>query len=328
MAIPRRVTTTDVARVAGVGKTTVSYVLNETPNQKIPKVTRQRVLDAAARLQYTPLSAARALRKGHNDMVLAILPDWPLARVVSSTLEHLSDELEQHGLSLIIRRAHEGPPAGTLWRELAPAAVIAFGDVKEAEQQAMRTAGIFVAAAFRTSASSTDAIPLSQEWIGALQAQHLAARDHRHLGIGAPLDDHLGVGSLRARGVRQACAQLGLDEPLLVTLEPSVEAAREAARRFAAAGVTAVAAFNDEIASALLAGMRDLGLRAPDDIAVIGVDNEPMSQFTSPPLSTISVDTSMMAEFMARAVVSGIDGSPAGEVDPSQAISLLIRGST
>src|SRR5919202_1725890 len=54
----RRVTSADVAREAGVSRTTVSYVLNNTAHQKIPEDTRQRVLDAAARLAYAPSPAA------------------------------------------------------------------------------------------------------------------------------------------------------------------------------------------------------------------------------------------------------------------------------
>ena len=50
----RRVTSADVAHEAGVSRATVSYVLNDTPHQKIPEHTRRRVLEAAARLGYTP----------------------------------------------------------------------------------------------------------------------------------------------------------------------------------------------------------------------------------------------------------------------------------
>jgi len=60
----RRVTSTDVARAVGLSRTTVSYVLNDTPGQKIPENTRRRVLDAAASLGYAPSAAARTLRSG------------------------------------------------------------------------------------------------------------------------------------------------------------------------------------------------------------------------------------------------------------------------
>src|SRR4051794_33842882 len=78
MADGRRVTSADVARLAGVSRATVSYVHNDTPQQTISGPTRARVLDAAARLGYAPSAAARTLRTGRSDIVLCLLPDWPI----------------------------------------------------------------------------------------------------------------------------------------------------------------------------------------------------------------------------------------------------------
>jgi DNA-binding LacI/PurR family transcriptional regulator len=74
----RRVTSADVARVAGVSRATVSYVLNDTPHQTISAATRTRVFEAASSLGYAPSAAARALRTGRSDVVLCLLPDWPI----------------------------------------------------------------------------------------------------------------------------------------------------------------------------------------------------------------------------------------------------------
>ena len=79
----RAVTATDVAREAGVSQATVSYVINDDPNQKISSETRGRVLAAVARLGYTPSAAARALRKGSSDLVLLALPDVPMCPAVA-----------------------------------------------------------------------------------------------------------------------------------------------------------------------------------------------------------------------------------------------------
>src|SRR3954454_5418345 len=101
----RRVTSADVARVAGVSRATVSYVLNDTPHQTISAGTRNRVLAAAARLGYAPSAAARTLRTGRSDLVLCLLPDWPIGQEVCSLLGNLPTALARSGLSFV---AHPG----------------------------------------------------------------------------------------------------------------------------------------------------------------------------------------------------------------------------
>src|ERR1700754_4834591 len=74
----RRVTAADVARVAGVSRATVGFVLNRTPGQTISASTRERVLEASVRLGYRPNSAAQALASGRSRVILFVLPDWPI----------------------------------------------------------------------------------------------------------------------------------------------------------------------------------------------------------------------------------------------------------
>src|SRR5215218_9071233 len=95
----RRVTSADVARMAGVSRATVSYVLNDTPHQTISAHTRDRVLHAAAVLGYAPSAAARTLRTGRSDVVLCLLPDWPIGPEVGSMLGNLSTALARSGLT-------------------------------------------------------------------------------------------------------------------------------------------------------------------------------------------------------------------------------------
>src|SRR3954453_20340343 len=96
---PRRPTAADVARHAGFSRATVSYVLNNTPHHAIPERTRHRVLAAASEPAYTPSPAARALANGRSDVVLLLLPDWPIEPAVGLLLEGLSAALAERGLT-------------------------------------------------------------------------------------------------------------------------------------------------------------------------------------------------------------------------------------
>src|SRR5919202_4352927 len=141
----RRVTSADVAREAGVSRATVSYVLNAVPHQKIPETTRQRILDAAARLGYAPSPAARALRSGRSDVVLCLLPDWPIGPTVGAMLQHLSAALADAGLTLLAHpRVGDGTRVSRVWQAITPAAVMAFEDFDDDDVEAMRAAGIEV----------------------------------------------------------------------------------------------------------------------------------------------------------------------------------------
>ena len=102
VTVGRRITSADVARLAGVSRATVSYVLNDTPRQSISADTRNRVLDAAATLGYAPSAAARALRTGRSDVVLCLLPDWPIGSEVGSLLGFVSTALAREGLTFVV----------------------------------------------------------------------------------------------------------------------------------------------------------------------------------------------------------------------------------
>ena len=98
----RRVTSADVARVAGVSRATESNVLNDTPRQTISSATRGRVLEAATSLGYAPSAAARTLRTGRSDVVLCLLPDWPIGQQVGALLANLSTALSRSGLTFVV----------------------------------------------------------------------------------------------------------------------------------------------------------------------------------------------------------------------------------
>src|SRR6185312_15803984 len=123
-----RVTSADVAKMAGVSRATVSYVLNDTPHQTISAGTRGRVLSAAAALGYAPSAAARTLRTGRSDIVLCLLPDWPIGDEVGALLSHLSSAFARRGLTFVVHPASRGDrPIAELWKAVTPAAVLAFG---------------------------------------------------------------------------------------------------------------------------------------------------------------------------------------------------------
>src|SRR3954453_7461935 len=139
----KRATAADVARAAGVSRTTVSYVLNDTPHQQIPEATRDRVLEAAERLSYNPSAAARALVRGRSDVVIFVFPaevtlaDW--SRLV---LSRMSQRFAEEGFTLLAHTGRFGRErTDDIWRTITPAAVMCIA-VEPDQVRAMRAAGV------------------------------------------------------------------------------------------------------------------------------------------------------------------------------------------
>lgn len=170
---------------------------------------------------------------------------------------------------------------------------------------------------------------VTEQRTGRLQAEHLAATGHRRLGYAFPDDERvLSFATPRLDGVRAACADLELDEPVVVTVGMDARSAADAVRRWRTEhGVTAVCAYNDEVAMAVLAGLRVHGWRAPGDLAVIGVDNLATAALSDPPLTSVSTDPRILAEYLAASVTAELAGAPAPRRPDSTIGHLVIRES-
>ncbi|MGV0111863.1 LacI family DNA-binding transcriptional regulator [Arthrobacter sp. CP30] len=322
------ITSADVARESGVSRTTVSYVLTGRDGVNISEETRRRVRETATRLGYAPSAAARALRTGRSDLVLCILPDWPVGPVIETLLDELADELSGRGLSVLVHHGRGARPLADLWRAVTPRAVIGFAPFAEDDLLAMRQGGIQVLGTLGEDNQPDPDLPSeSQLRIGALQAERLMIRATR-LGYAWPADPRLAVFARdRLLGVRRICAELGRPEPVVLPIGLDVGSAAEAVRAWRGLGITGVAAYNDDVALAVLAGTRAEGLSCPDDCAVVGVDDVPAARLAAPALTTVSQSIEVQARYLAALVVADLDGSGEKPGHPGHGLHLVERDS-
>jgi len=327
----RRLTSADVARESGVSRATVSYVLNGAPNQVIPERTRQRVLEAAERLGYAPYAPARALRSGRSDVVLFLIPEWPIGTAIATLIEHLSARLADVGLTLVVH-AHPraARPVSELWKAITPAALINHQALSPAEEAAAEKAGmLLITPVFRPRGGRT--FRSFQRRIGELQVHHLAQLGHWRLGFAMPDDDRLHAFTAPRRdGVTRACTDLGLPAPMVLTIPLDAAAAERAVGRWMAAEppVTGICGYNDEVALAVLAGLRKLSLSAPGDLAVIGVDDIPAARLSAPPLTTVATGMAVFGEHLADLVSSSLTGKPRPPRPAEEVLTIVRREST
>lgn len=326
----KRPTATDVARRAGVSQATVSYVINNTPHQVIPESTRQRVLSAVAELGYTPSAAARMLVSGRSDVVLLLLPDWPIGLGVARLLDELSQAFAQHGLTFVIHPRVTARPVTELWKSITPAAVLTYERFPESDQAAIGAGGAELVR-IASLGQDDETMDRGHERTGRLQVEHLARAGHRHLGYAWPDDERvLYFARHRLAGVRAGCAELGLPEPRVMTVPLTVDGGAAAVDdwRGRSPAVTGVCAFNDEVALAVLAGARRLGVAIPGDLAVIGVDDIPAAALAAPPLTTVANNVTSTARDIVDAVLGRLSGDPPARPRPQPGNPVIARESS
>jgi DNA-binding LacI/PurR family transcriptional regulator len=322
-----RVTSADVARLSGVSRSTVSYVLNDTPNQTIPEGTRRKVLEAAEHLGYTPHGPARALSRGRGSIVLLCLPDVPFGPAMGDLLEALALDLGAHELMLVTHTSGPAqPPALDLAALVAPVAVVGLWPFRAEEIAAFRARG------------ARAVLPGPGDWklwgeaglgVGAAQIEHLAARGHRRIGYVHPVDPRLSVISrLRYEGAQETIRRLGCsdlsarrmpaDQDFTLVLRAWLDEER----------ITALAAYNDDVAFAVLHAARESGVRVPDDLAVIGVDDIAQARYACPPLTTVRGAGTPYGRLLAREVLRQLGVRPVPTEPAAYAADVVVRRST
>ncbi|MFJ8019451.1 LacI family DNA-binding transcriptional regulator [Streptomyces sp. NPDC096311] len=306
-----RVTIKDVAHEAGVSQTTVSFVLNGRDNG-IPERTRDLVMKAAARLNYVPSAAARTLRSGHSSLVLCLVPPLPVAQATEEFKNHLSGVIAEAGFTCVFAQLTDpSRPSLDIWRHVHPVGVITLASLPTADSTALAQAGIPLVDAAQERERPEDGV-LDQAGIGALLVEHLVERGHRRIGF-AKLSDPLEFPFVEARldGVRRACHVHDLPQPVVADLSYTRVSALAALEKWRAeaAGVTAVAAFNDMAAVAIMTSCHATGVRVPDDLALIGVDDLPISSLMEPALSTIALDLRGSARRLANRLLAQLPGA-------------------
>ncbi|WP_078508880.1 LacI family DNA-binding transcriptional regulator [Streptomyces zinciresistens] len=304
-------TSADVARLAGVSRATVSYVLNKATAVRISEPTRRRVHAAAKELGYVPHAAARSLRAGHSRVVLMPAPGFPAGPLYHRFLGDLQLALGRLDYTVVQYGSMgvDGDEAARAWAELRPVAVLVPGPglgpqgvtvLKRSGARAVVTLG-------PRPVEGAHALLMDFEAVGHRAGSHLAERGRRRVGVVVPEEEGLAAFSApRLAGVRRALHGTGAAVTELPLAYDEESAARLAAR-WPGLGLDAVFAYNDEYAMLLMRALQDAGVRIPADTAVIGADDLMLGRLLRPRLSTVHIDLPSgreLAELVDRAVRS------------------------
>ncbi len=321
-------TSADVARVAGVSRATVSYVLNDSATGRVSAGTRQRVLEVAAQLGYVPNAAARSLRAGRSGIVLLDTPNIAWGPLFSEFVADLRTNLRERGYTTVVYGDETGddPQAAVRrWAELRPTAVL-FGLGLSISAQAVDllkrsgTQAVITWGGQQTPGAHWLSTDMTAP--GTVAAEHLLAQGRRRIGVIVPTDPTLDYFSRpRLKGVRAAVARFARREKLAkadaprvvrIDLDYSEEAAADLAARLPRLDLDAIFAYNDEYAMLVAASLRDAGVRIPADVALVGADDLVLGRLLRPRLTTVRVEMPNglhLADLIDR-LVNAEDGEP------------------
>ncbi|MEV0614481.1 LacI family DNA-binding transcriptional regulator [Nonomuraea sp. NPDC050404] len=329
------VTMTDVARLAGVSKMTVSNVVNNRPGVSEP--VRRRVLEAIRQSGYRVNVSARTLKSGRTGVIGLAVPDID-SPYFGHLAVHVIDEARRRGFHVVVEQT--GAAAAGEAGAIAHSRTLHFDGLILSAVELDRLEGPadadypIVMLGEQDFGGRFDHVAMPNEDGTAAAVAHLADRGCRRIAIvtGGALEG-VNVVTRRYRGYRAALAERGLDldPPLLFVLDGmSMEAGRAVAHRLADSGqeIDGVVAVTDTVALGILRGLADRGLRVPDDVRLVGFDDIPEAAYAVPSLSTVAPDHRWMAAKAVELVVERVlaPQRPTGQyVAPFR---LMIREST
>jgi len=284
----------DVARAADVSIATVSRVLNGAT--VVRPDTRDRVLQAIAQLRYTPDLQARALRGG-NSRTLGMIVSNLKNPFFLDVYESLEAEAHRHGYEVLVASTGYDPNRLAasirlmLGRRVAGIAAIV-SEMSPTMVTELRASGVPVVL-HDAGDLRRDRMTLRIDYTAGMQqiVELLYNAGHRRFAF---VGHHTTLGSLSARqqAFVEAVSRHGRRVThRIVTDADSLDGGRRAAHTLLDQGEspTAIVCVNDFIAAGVLRGLRDRGVRVPQDISVTGFDNVTLSEYTEPPLTTLDI---------------------------------------
>lgn len=303
----------DVANRAQVSVTTVSHVLNRT--RSVGPETERRVRAAIEALGYQPNLLARGLRSRKTRTIALLIPDNsnPFFAEVARAIE---DAGFAEGYSVILcnsdlSEAKQDAYIDVLLAKQVDGMIfISSGDRRDPLRRIL-DAGVPVVVVDREPRDVTvPQVLVDNESGGYAAGEYLVRLGHRRIGcISGPSD--VTPSHRRIRGFTRALAEAGLEiAPAAVTsgdgrYDGGVSAMRTLLERDL--DLTAVFAFNDLMAIGALAELRRAGLRAPDDVSMIGFDDIPQASWTDPALTTVAQPTTEMGRVSAGLLLDRLE---------------------
>ena len=324
----------DVARHANVSVTTVSHVINKT--RFVSADLEQRVWEAVRVTNYQPNALARSLRIKQTRTIGMVIPDNanPFFAEVAHQIEDQSFDL---GYNVILCNTEgslkkEQSYVNVLLEKQVDGVVLVATSYKSEHLRQIVGGGLPVVVVDRELEDlHCDVVIADNLSVGQRATRYLLEIGHQVIAcITGPSD--ITPSSERVRGYHQALEAAGLQYQAEL-LEPGnfqADGGYSAMRKLLAKNPrpTGVFACNDIMAIGALRAIGEAGLKVPQDIAIVGVDNIPLAEYTTPPLTTVALPYKEMGRLATELLISRINGDKSTPQRHVLGTKLVVRASS
>lgn len=309
----------DVARRAGVSPSTVSRALSQ--KSCVSPETRERILQAAKELNYTPNVIAKSLKMGRTNTVALIVPSIR-NHIFPEIASGVEDEARKNGITVILCNTDENVEVEKeyitkLRTQWVDGVIVSTMRPNSDHIRKLRDEKFPIVLTSRYyDDDGFDAVAIDNYGAAKRAVDFLAKRGHKRIVIAMGMSE-LNIYKDRFRGYRDALRENGItyDEKLVIydTGEKDDLYFRIQALHSRGIEFDAVFATNDPKAIVVLRALRDAGLRVPEDVSVLGFDNIEMSSMIEPPLTTVSQPFYEMGALAMKKLISQIESKESGE---------------
>ena len=306
----------DLARELGVSIATVSRALRSSP--EIGHEMQQRVKELAKKMNYRPNPFAQSLRKEAPRVIGVVVPNL-VTHYYAAVLDGIEDEARKAGYSVISANTHEDSEAEVRavdnFISLHVEGIIACLSQNTTDYShfdEIASMGIPLVFFGRTCLTERFSSVTANGDEAAQQAtQHLIDTGSRRIAfIGGP--NHLDMVRRRKHGYLEALREnrIPIDRSLVVCEKIDYQWALDAATRLLQQEdrPDAILAFNDIITFAAFTAIKHLGLRIPDDVALIGFTDDQHARYVTPRMSAIEDQSHLMGQTACRLLLKNISG--------------------
>lgn len=338
MAKPRP-TQREIAEEVGVSRTTVSLVLNEVPGIRVSPETRQRILEAAQRLNYYPNAGARRLASGKTSTIGLVWHRGPNPTYrdafLPGLLEGVTRAAHKYGYHVMFRPIEPGETDDG-YVELARSHHtdgIIFSGPRSDDPHLLKLHAERFPIVLHGQLPGTDipSVDVDNVHGATVAVEHLLASAHRRVGIitNAPLV--YTASQQRLRGYKEALAEAGIpyDDCLVREGNFDGESGESAMEALLTCEPTPTAVFvaSDMVAMGALKAIREHGLKVPDDVALVGFDDITAARFVTPTLTTVRLPTFGLGWSAAETLIDLIEENTPAQTQILLETELIVRQS-